>query len=254
MKLNYQKLGEGQPLIILHGLFGSLDNWRTMGRHFSKTFEVYLVDQRNHGKSPHSDSFTYIDMSEDLLEFVNEHHLEDPIILGHSMGGKVAMQYAVKYNNLINQLIVVDIAPISYPVHHADIIKGLKSINFNKVKDRKEADEKLAETIDSKIVRQFLLKGLYWKEPDELAFRYNLPVIEKNIEMVGEGLQPFEKYEGKTLFIGGELSGYINMPADESKIKAHFPSAIIKMFPNVGHWIHAEAPKDLYNEVMKFCK
>jgi len=135
MKLNFKKLGEGQPLVILHGLFGSLDNWMSLAKKWSENYQVWLVDQRNHGQSPHSEDFNYKLMAEDLKEFLSANQINDPIILGHSMGGKTAMEFAVNYPTLVKKLIVVDIAPIKYQVHHYDIIAALESVDLNRFPD-----------------------------------------------------------------------------------------------------------------------
>jgi pimeloyl-ACP methyl ester carboxylesterase len=210
MNLNFKRVGEGgEPLVILHGLFGSLDNWLTLAKKLGEHFEVYLVDARNHGQSPHSETFNYEVMADDLYEFLMQHHIIDPIILGHSMGGKTAMQFAMNYPTKLIKLIVADIAPKPYPVHHTAIIEGMLSLNFNVIKTRKEADLQLSKHIKEVATRQFLLKNIYWVEKEKLAWRFNLKVIHRNIEFIGEGLQHIEKFEKPTLFVSGMKSNYI---------------------------------------------
>lgn len=253
MQLHYKDFGQGQALIIHHGLFGSLDNWMTIARQFAEHFHVYLIDARNHGQSPHSEQWDYPTMAQDLHEFIQQHNIKYPIIMGHSMGGKVAMHYASEHPEMLNKLIVVDIAPKEYPPHHQEIIKALNVVDFSKVKSRKEAEEVVSKFINDFAIRQFLLKNMYWKSPEELAWRFNLPVIEKNIELIGKNTLGNKVIDVPTLFIAGAKSHYI-LPSDENVIKTYFPQAQILFFPNAGHWVHAEAPKELFDAVINFSK
>lgn len=252
MQLNYKKLGTGQPFIIIHGLFGSLDNWMSFAKAMAENYEVFLVDARNHGQSPHSEVFNYKIMADDIYEFLMEHSLDNVIILGHSMGGKIAMQFALNYPQKIDKLIVVDIAPKSYPIHHDEIIKGLKSLNFNVIKTRSEADEKLAEYIPILAVRQFLLKNLYWKEKEQLAFRFNLATIANNISEIGVAtITNGNQFSKPTLFIRGEHSNYI-LDGDLEEITALFINSKLETIKNAGHWIHAEQPIQFLNCIKMF--
>ncbi|GAB4248828.1 MAG: alpha/beta fold hydrolase [Vicingaceae bacterium] len=252
MKLNYKVFGEGQPLIILHGLFGSLDNWQTIAKHLSEHFKVYIVDQRNHGQSPHSDVFNYEVMAADLFEFITDHQLLHPIILGHSMGGKTTMQFAVNHPQIPKKIVVVDIAPKQYPVHHQQIIAGMEAIDFNHIHSRKEAEEILKKYIPENAVRQFILKNIYWKDKNRLAFRFNLEAIKNNIEKMGESLKINKPFDKPALFIKGALSNYI-LKSDEPLIKEFFPKARFVSFKNVGHWVHAEVPEAFEESVKRFC-
>jgi pimeloyl-ACP methyl ester carboxylesterase len=240
MELNYKKLGKGESLIILHGLFGSLDNWMTLAKTLAEKFEVFIVDARNHGNSPHSDEFNYEVMADDLYEFIIQNQIINPIVLGHSMGGKTAMQFAMNYPTKLSKLIVVDIAPKAYPVHHTSILEGMFSLDFNIIKTRKAADEKLSESIADFSTRQFLLKSLYWVDKETLAWKFNLPVIDKNIEIIGKELNNIEIFNKPTLFVRGEKSNYIQ-ESDYPNIKNIFPNAEIISI-NSGHWLHAENP------------
>lgn len=251
MQLNFKKIGEGTPLIILHGLFGSLDNWMTIAKELGKDFEVYIVDARNHGQSPHNHVFNYRVMVEDLKEFIEEHQVINPIILGHSMGGKTAMQFAINYPHLLSKLIVADIAPKAYPIHHDLIINSLKSLNFDEIKTRKEAEDKLAQYIFDLSTRQFLLKNLYWVEPTKLAFRFNLEVISKNIDEVGAEIKFTSPFYQHTLFIRGDQSNYI-LDSDFEQIVTIFPNAQVKTIENSGHWVHAENPLAFLKVVKAF--
>lgn len=243
-------MGDGESLVILHGLFGSSDNWMTLAKKLSEQFEVFIVDTRNHGQSPHADEFNYQVMADDLYEFLITHQIVDPIILGHSMGGKTAMQFAMNYPNKLSRLIVVDIAPKAYPIHHHQIIEGLLSLNFNEIDTRKKADEQLSKTITEPSTRQFLLKNLYWKKKEQLAWRFNLEVINKNIEIVGEELQNVQSFNKPTLFIRGKHSNYI-LISDEQKIREIFPISTIKTL-NARHWVHAEKPQEFLDLISSF--
>lgn len=250
MELNYKKVGAGEPLVILHGLFGSLDNWMTLAKKLGSHFEVFIVDARNHGFSPHSNEFNYDVMADDLYAFLMQHMISDPIILGHSMGGKTAMQFAMNYPNQLSQLIVADIAPKSYPVHHRSIIDGLFSLDFDIINTRKLADEKLSIHIPDLSTRQFLLKNLYWKEKGKLDWKFNLSVINENIELIGEQLHNLKTFNKPTLFIRGTKSNYI-LQNDFPFIKELFPLSNIQDMP-VGHWVHAENPSLFLNIITQF--
>ena len=250
MRLNYKKFGNGEPVIILHGLFGSLDNWITLAKKLGENFEVFIVDARNHGQSPHSDEFNYNVMTDDLYEFILQNNIVHPIILGHSMGGKTAMQFAMNYPNKLSKLIVVDIAPKAYPIHHADILIAMLSLDFNKIKTRKSADEKLSKTITDFSTLQFLLKNLFWKDKETLAWRFNLPIINATIDLMSGELENVSKFDQPTLFIKGEKSDYI-LESDTDLIKNIFTKAVIKSM-NSGHWVHAESPAEFLQIVNSF--
>ena len=252
MKLFSRIEGEGRPLIILHGLFGMSDNWLTHAKNYAELgFEVHVLDQRNHGQSPHSDDFSYQLMANDLEEYMIENSIDKACILGHSMGGKVAMLYACQHPEKVERLIVVDIAPKAYPIHHQVYIDAMRALNFEEIGSRGEADKKFDQHIQNFAIRQFLLKSLYWKEKGKLAFRFNLDAIEANLAMVGEALLEDAEYLGETLFINGGQSNYIT-PADEELIHHHFPLAHIYTIPEAGHWVHAEAAEEFADVTTKF--
>ncbi|WP_034259557.1 alpha/beta fold hydrolase [Altibacter lentus] len=252
MKVHSQIIGEGAPLVILHGFLGSGDNWKTLGSQFAEVgFEVHLVDQRNHGRSFHDPEFSYDLMAGDLYHYCEEQGLKEIILLGHSMGGKTAMHFATTYPEKVQKLIVADIAPKAYPQHHQDILKALSSLDFSEIKSRGEAEEVLSAYIKDIGTRQFLLKNLYWKEKGQLALRMNLPVLSKEIEEVGKALPESALFSKATLFLKGEKSGYVE-PMDEILIKKHFPKASIQSVKNAGHWLHAENPSEFYKKVIDF--
>lgn len=250
MKLNYKREGQGEPLIIIHGLFGNLDNWQTLGKKFAENFDTILVDQRNHGHSPHSDEFDYDYMASDLIELVEELDLSNVNIIGHSMGGKTAMRAAQLRPDLFEKLIIVDIGPKGYPMHHDMILEGLHAIDFNVVNSRGKANEVISAYIQDEGVKQFLLKNLYWKEKGVLDWRINLEVITKNMDKIISQLPP-DEVDIPTLFIRGEKSNYI-IEDDYTDIFMQFPNSDIETIYNAGHWIHAENPFDFYHLVMDF--
>ncbi|MEM0519272.1 MULTISPECIES: alpha/beta fold hydrolase [Aequorivita] len=252
MILHSQILGSGKPFVILHGFLGMSDNWKTLGNQWAESgYEVHLIDQRNHGRSFHSEEFSYNIMAQDLVNYCEEYNLTEIILLGHSMGGKVAMQFAVTYPEMVSKLIVADIGPKAYPSHHQDILKALSSLDFKKIDSRGDAEAVLSEFIKDKGTRLFLLKNLYRKNKNEFALRINLPVLSKKIEEIGVPLPEDTMYKGDTLFLSGEKSGYIE-PMDAILIEKHFPKAKIEIISGAGHWLHAENPEEFYDNVMIF--
>jgi pimeloyl-ACP methyl ester carboxylesterase len=250
MKLFFRKSGQGHPLIILHGLFGSSDNWFTLSRTFSHHHTVYLVDQRNHGQSPHSPEMNYEVLAEDLHDFIEEHRLDRPDIVGHSMGGKAAMNFAVKYPDKVRKLVVVDIVPKAYPVHHDAILDGLHAIPLHTLASRSEADTLLTPFVPEVEVRQFLLKNLSRDAEGKFAWRINLSAIDQHIEELGQGMVFSGKHDGPCLFIRGEKANYY-ASGDEARIKAVFPHAeLVSM--NTGHWVQAEKPEEFARLVMNY--
>lgn len=252
MELHYKKIGEGKPFIILHGLFGSGDNLQSFARILSTHgFAVYLVDLRNHGHSPHGDKHNYKLMSEDVASFIEQEQLKRPIVFGHSMGGKAAMQLAIDQPTLLSKLIVVDMAPYYYPVQHQKIIKALQSVDLNQLHTRGEVEKKLAAQIEDVVTRQFLLKNLYWKEDNQLAWRFNLPVIAHDIEEMGIAMESETPVLVPTLFVKGEQSGYID-PSKFESFKKNFPDATLVTVTNAGHWVHADNAEGLLKVVLEF--
>jgi esterase len=250
--LHSQIMGEGSPFLILHGFLGMGDNWKSMANAFSEQgHQVHLVDQRNHGRSFHSDQFSYKWMAEDLKEYCDHYQLDEIILLGHSMGGKTAMQFATTYPSRVSKLIIADIAPKNYPQHHQDILKGLSSLDFNVITSRGEADEILSKYIPHFGTRQFLLKNLYWESKERLGLRINLPVLMDQIEEIGAAIAEEATFEGDTIFIKGAKSDYIQ-PLDDVLIHKHFPKAQIITVSKAGHWLHADNPSEFYDKIMAF--
>jgi pimeloyl-ACP methyl ester carboxylesterase len=252
MILHSNTFGEGKPFVILHGFLGMGDNWKTLARHFSKSnFEMHLVDQRNHGRSFHSDDFDYELMAEDLRHYCEVNGLNDIVLLGHSMGGKTAMLFAAKHPELVSKLIVADISPRYYPIHHDAILEGLSQLDFTFVKTRLEADQVMENYVSDNGTRQFLLKNLYWVHKGELGLRINLDVLREQVSEVGEALPIHATFKKDTLFLRGDKSEYIS-ESDASIIRRHFPKSDIITISNAGHWLHAENPKDFYDAVINF--
>ena len=244
LSLNFKTYGQGNPIIILHGLFGTLDNWQTIARHLSEEYLVYLIDQRNHGRSPHTEDFDYPLLAEDLKNFMDSEGMSQATILGHSMGGKTAMQFAVAYPEMVSSLVVVDISPNAYEGGHQEIFDALLGVDMEKIESRKMADEQLAGAISDFGVRQFLLKNLTRNKMGGYRWKMNLNAIHKNYQNILAKILLDEPYTGPSLFIRGGRSKYIQ-EKDEPIIHSFFPKALIKTIPEAGHWVHAEAPKEL---------
>ncbi|WP_266367263.1 alpha/beta fold hydrolase [Tellurirhabdus rosea] len=253
MELYYRQVGDtGPAILILHGVFGSSDNWLTISKTIAdQGYRVFLLDQRNHGRSPRSEVFDYESMGLDLLEFIQKHQLDKPILIGHSMGGKVVMQFAMDHPDQFSKLVIVDIAPKFYPVHHGEILRGLSAIPLATLKSRNEADAILKEYEPSATVRQFLLKNLYRNEQGQFDWRLNLPVIEREIHGVGEELSHPRTVTEPTLFIRGVNSGYIR-DEDIPGIQKLFPNVKVETIPDAGHWVQAEQPELFVEALINF--
>lgn len=253
--LFYNKIGEGEPLLILHGIFGSGDNWATLARQLAEenNLAVYLVDQRNHGRSPHFSDFSYDLMVADLLELIVSLGLEQISILGHSMGGKVAMKFALKYPKYLKKLIVVDMALRSYSMKsHEQLIAALLNIQLDNFKSRKEVEKALMPNIPDFSTRQFLMKNLYRTENKNFAWRLNLPIIAKKMSEISDASVSKENiFEKPSLFFRGGKSKYIQSK-DYKEISTVFPNASIINISEAGHWIHADQPKTIFNYLKVF--
>lgn len=256
MKLFYRRFGkEGdQPIVILHGLFGISDNWVSYARRIAmEGFDVFVLDQRNHGQSPQSDNFNYLALTDDLFDFIDEHEIEDPILIGHSMGGKVAMRYALENPHLIKKLVVVDITLKAYGPreNHLKIIKAMKLVNFDDVKSRGDVEKQLARSIREIRIRQFILKNLYRTDSNKFEWRIYLDGLENNLEQMFDAIDTITKFEKPTLFIRGGASDYI-LHEDYDQIRYNFPNAEIITIEGASHWVHVEAMERFYLLTMGF--
>lgn len=251
MKLNFRKVGEGSPVIVLHGLFGSSDNWLSIARKFSETHSFWLLDLRNHGQSPHSETHDYDSMVSDLNEFIEYHNLQTPIILGHSMGGKVAMKFAIDYPQKTKKLIVIDIAPKIYKPKSKYIVEALMDLDISQIKSRDEADSLLEKKIKHKHIRKFTLKNLYRKEDLSFGWRLNLASLNNNLETIGGAFDESKPFNKDTLFIKGELSNYI-LQEDFDLITKIFTNSTIKTIQGAGHWVHTDKPDIVYEIIKDF--
>ncbi len=242
-------MGAGEPLLIFHGLFGSSDNWQTLGKRFAEDFSVYLIDQRNHGRSPHSEEFDYDILADDVFDFMQEHGLEKANLLGHSMGGKTVMRFAQKYPDRLLRLIVADMGIKSYQPHHKLTLQAFHAIEPESLTSRQEAEQRIAPIISDFGIRQFLLKNLYRKKEGGYGIRVNFRVMEREMDAILEAL-PNEEVGVPSLFLYGEKADYVSQD-DFDSIRTLFPSAeFVGM--QAGHWLHAEDPQRFYEEVKKF--
>jgi esterase len=250
MNLHFRAVGSGSPLVILHGLLGSLDNWSPIAHALAPHFRVFLVDLRNHGQSPHAPEFGYDEMVEDLREFLNQQRIEKAHVLGHSMGGKVAMRFAQLHPNMLNKLVVVDIAPREYPSRYAGLMDAMLAVDLAGFQRRDEVDQVLSSTVPDKSLRQFLLKNLGRHEAGHLFWKPDLKSIRANYDSIRQGL-PEATCHCPALFIRGEQSDYLQ-PDDLTAIQQLFPFARIETIPGAGHWVHANAPERVMEVVTQF--
>ncbi len=243
MDLNFKEFGDGDPVIILHGLFGTSDNWQTLAKQLAEDYTVFIVDQRNHGRSPHDSEFNYQLMAEDLEYFMRDKWIDEARIVGHSMGGKTAMQFALNYPKKVTQLAVVDIGVQQYTGGHEAIIDALLGLDLKNVESRKDADAKIGATIKEYGVRQFLLKNLTRTKDGQYKWKMNLPVIHRNYQKILDAISSENTYDGPTHFIKGENSKYLDLDKVDD-IRKLFPKATFEEVKMAGHWVHAEAPED----------
>ena len=251
MTLNYKTLGSGKPLVILHGLLGSLDNWVTVSKYLSKSYKVYIIDLPNHGKSYHSQGFSYEDMSNDLDSFFNKSGLTNFSLLGHSMGGKLALKYTDMFEDKIDKLIIVDIANKSYGINRFDhIFKAMFSISLNNLKSRSDADNAISNLIKNEGERNFILKNLK-RTTDGFKWTPNIMLLHRKLSDISSKINLRRKVKNNTLFLLGENSNYFNVE-DENNLSDEFENYSIKKIQNSGHWVHAENPKDFITSVLDF--
>ena len=252
IKLNYKQYGtSGRHIIILHGLFGTLDNWQTISRELGDRYIVTAFDLRNHGRSPHSDEFSVSVMASDVYEMMQELRIPSAVIIGHSMGGKVAMVFSMAYPAVTDGMVSIDMAPKQYMRGHDDIFEALERVDLN-VGSRKEVDDVLAQGIADYGTRQFLMKNLSRRyDGNGFEWKMNLPVIKANYEDIIDPIDTYNVYEGPALFIRGGKSNYI-LDEDKIHIKKLFPYAEFLTIEGAGHWVHADKPQETYNAIAEF--
>ncbi len=251
MELNFKQFGQGDPIIILHGLFGMLDNWQTLAKKLAESYTVFIIDQRNHGRSPHASVFDYPSMAEDLHYFMESQWIYQAHLIGHSMGGKTVMQFALEYPDMVDRLVVVDIAPKKYEGGHQTIFEALFSLDLEHISKRKEAEEILEQKIPEFGVRQFLLKNLTRKKESGYTWKMNLEAIHNNYENILASIEGSPINDVSTLFIRGGKSDYIR-DQDQELISQLFPKSSVHTIEGAGHWVHAEKPLELLADIRQF--
>ena len=246
MKLFHRQFGSGKPIIILHGLFGMSDNWVSIGKQLSEHFAVYIPDMRNHGQSPHDAVFSFSAMADDVLELINDNHLGKVMLIGHSMGGKVAMQLALNHGDKIDRLMVIDISPEKYPLRHSQqhVVEAMQRVTFTGITSRKGIEDQLVYSIPDFRTRQLVMKNLFRTGDNSFAWRLNLDAIHHNMDKLFDSVESDSTFGKPVLFIRGGQSDYINNNAWEKILKL-FPAAMLETIPQAGHWIHADAPGEL---------
>ncbi|MGF1722752.1 alpha/beta fold hydrolase [Vibrio kyushuensis] len=248
--LNYKLEGSGQTLVLLHGLFGNLDNLGLLSRDLVDDHQVLSIDLRNHGLSFHSEEHNYQSMANDVLKLLNHLNLSDVTLIGHSMGGKVAMKVADIGRQKIKKLVVLDMAPVSYKVHrHENVLNGLQAVIDAKPASRSEAMGLLSEHIEIDGVKQFLSKSLYRQE-STMLWRFNVESILTNYWEI-LGWHPISPIETPTLFVKGAQSDYL-LSEHQPQIQQQFPNAKAHIISNTGHWLHAEKPKEVLRVIRNF--
>lgn len=251
MEPHYHSYGAGFPLLILHGLFGSLDNWQPISRRLSEQFQVFSLDLRNHGRSPHDEEINYPLMAEDLREFMEQQRLSQAHILGHSMGGKVAMEFALRHPALAAKLVVVDMSPKAYPPVHLPLFEAMLALDLNSFRERGEIDAALAEKIPDAAVRRFLLKNVGRDESGQFYWKLNLAAIYRNYPQLKKEIESNRIFDGPVLFVKGGKSDHI-LAGDIAGIRKFFPRAQIQELAEAGHWVHADDPTGLVRMLTQF--
>jgi esterase len=248
--LNYQQLGSGKDIVLIHGLFGRLENLNMVAKVLAEDYRVTSIDVRNHGDSFHDSAMDYPLMAQDVVDVMQHLAIDSAAILGHSMGGKIAMELALSKPQFVEKLIVADIAPVEYPAHHSEIIAGLKAIDLTAITQRKDADKQLAQYVDNIGVRQFLLRNLS-SDNGQFSFKCNIDNIDANYPNIMKTYQGDNTYNGATLFIKGANSDYI-LPEHRAEILRLFPQSRARVIQGAGHWLHAEKTVAFNRSVLGF--
>jgi esterase len=253
MRLHFQAAGNGRPLLVLHGLFGSSDNWKSISQALSDQFQVWSLDLRNHGHSPHAAEMTYSIMAEDVVEFMSDHAIEHPALLGHSMGGKVAMHLALHHPDRVSKLIVVDISPRAYRPRHEEILRALASLDLKRFSSRAELEAAFAPDIPELSIRRFLLKNAARAENGTFYWRFGREEIARAYPLLNAAVSGSAPFRSPCLFIHGQKSDYLQ-PEDMSHIRELFPAASFRQIPNAAHWVHVENPSGFLDAIKEFLR
>ncbi|MFT5133491.1 MAG: esterase [Gammaproteobacteria bacterium] len=252
VQLSFETFGTGKPVIIMHGLFGSARNWRSIAKQLGDEYQVFVVDLRNHGRSDHADSMYYMEMVDDIRKFLHDRHIDRVSLAGHSMGGKTAMAFALEYEEIVEKLIVLDIAPVQYTNDFDHLVDSMLALDLSIIKSRTHANDLLKTDIEDGSLRLFLLQNLIHDE-QSYQWRINLPAIKAALPDIG-AFPTFTLnsiYSGPTLFLSGDKSDYIQ-PSYHEDIKSFFPEAKIRSITNAEHWLHADQPQLVFEEISRF--
>jgi len=252
VRLNYETYGTGKPVIVLHGLFGAARNWRSIAKQLGQKYQIFILDMRNHGESDHADSMHYMEMIEDVRQFLHDRNLDKASLIGHSMGGKTAMVFALEYEEIIDKLIVLDIAPVQYKNKFDQLVDAMQALDLDNISSRNQANEILKTHIEDDGLRSFLLQNLV-HSTEGFQWRVNLPVIKAALPDICAfpAFAVNSIYSGPTLFIGGDKSEYI-LPAYREDIKSFFPRTEIITIKDADHWMHTDQPQRLFEEISRF--
>jgi esterase len=257
MELNYKSYGTGEPLLVLHGLWGMLDNWVSFAKSISSEYEVFLIDLRNHGKSAHSPEHNYYVMARDIYEFLEEQNIFSVNILGHSMGGKVALQFAVFFPGYVRKLVVADIFPKKYDAdvsyEHFKILEAIEFINHHKFSNRTDAEIAVTQIIADQKIAMLLFKNLTYIEPELIGWKFNSNALPNNFALLSENIEISHPIKAPVLFLKGEKSNYITTE-DIQNLPHFFPNGIIEIIPKAGHWLHTDQPTIFRERVIEFLK
>jgi pimeloyl-ACP methyl ester carboxylesterase len=251
--INYKIAGAEHPetLLIIHGLFGSLDNWQSLAKKWSETYGVITIDVRNHGRSFHSDTMHFDQLTLDILEILNRENIDKVSLIGHSMGGKIAMEFAGSYPEKVQKLIIVDVAPYEYAPHHSDVFEALDQVDLTHASDRKDIEQQVRQWIHSESVVQFIMKGVRRNEETmQFEWKFNYPILKNEYLYLIQRI-PEKGFDGPTLFIGGSKSQYLTKETSE-RIFDLYPMSSIEFVEGAGHWVQAEKPEEFYQIVHQF--
>ena len=251
MQLNYKSFGQGDPLVILHGLFGSLDNWQTIAKQLAEFYTVFIIDLRNHGRSPHVNEHSYELMAEDVFNFMSDNWIYGANVIGHSMGGKVAIRLALDYPEQVNKLIIADMGIKQSERGHENIFEAMFDLDLLNLDSRTIIDNQLKTRITELGVRQFLLKNLSRRKEGGYKWKMNLSALHEHYDEILKEIESDSTFDNLTLFLRGGNSNYV-LNEDFEDIQTLFPNSKLETIEGAGHWLHAEKPKEFVQYVRAF--